>query len=192
MIDDDKTVVTHGEGRGVLVAQMRALGFSDRVIRERIRNFDEGRARVAVKIADSSNPFELNLYFEHAGRDAPFVRFTVDPDGLDGDLAPAAFGRLARNLPAYVTYARAQIAWDHGDADAAVEALRRAGTSPRGFPDSFYREVGDEYRRLVAAGDPHPVKSLTIKWPADKSRASRWKKEAERRGYIEPTEAKDA
>jgi hypothetical protein len=31
-----------------------------------------------------------------------------------------------------------------------------------------------------------------MRWPADKSRASRWKKEAERRGYLEPGEADDA
>jgi hypothetical protein len=192
MIAEGKTVVTHGEDRGELVAQLRSLGFSDRVIRDRIRNFRGGRAHVAVTIVDGSNPFELKLYFEHAGRDAPFVRFTVDADAVADELDPAAFARLARNLPAYVKYALAEIAWDQGDADAAVEAVRRAGTSPRGFPDSFYREVATEYRRLVAAGDPHPVKSLTMRWPADKSRASRWKKEAERRGYLEPGEADDA
>jgi hypothetical protein len=39
--------------------------------------------------------------------------------------------------------------------------------------------------RLLAAGEPHPIKTIAANQHVDKSRASRWVKEARARGYID-------
>jgi len=147
--------------------------------------------RVVVTIPDASNPFGVELYFAHAGDNPAFIGFrAIAPDdGVERDLGPAQFARLARWLPMYIDYARAEIEWNRGDAARALEMLRtEAGKSRRGLSDKFYMEIAAEYEALVQEGDPHPIKSMAAKRPVHKSRASRWVKEARSRGYI--TEAR--
>jgi len=147
--------------------------------------------RVVVTIPDASNPFEVELYFAHAGVNPAFLGFrAIAPDdgieiGDERDLEPAQFARLARWLPMYIRYARAEIEWKHGDAARALEMLRtEAGKTRRGLSDKFYKDIAAEYEALVQEGDPHPLKSIAAKRPVHKSRASRWVKEARSRGYI--------
>jgi hypothetical protein len=146
--------------------------------------------QVEVTIPDDSNPFVLVLFFAHLGVAPSFLGFEVITD--DGELDPRSFARLARTLPMYVDYARACIELEYGDRETAVEALRaEAGKSRRGLPDRFYQEIADEYWELVAKGDPHPIKTMAQARPVDKSRASRWVKEARERGYITDKEGKE-
>lgn len=144
----------------------------------------KGWPPVKVTIREGSSSFGIKIFLEHLGRNPAFLGFEVlsDGDGLD----PRSFARLARNLPRYVAHARAIALWDNDRAEA-LETLRlEVGKSRRGLPDEHYEEIGREYERLVADGDPHPIKTIAERRPVDKSRASRWVKEARVRGYIGP------
>ena len=148
--------------------------------------------RVSVTVRDERNGWPLVLYFAHGGDGPSFLGFQVLTEqeasvdiGSETGLDPASFARLARTLPMYVDYARAEIEWNQGDRGKALTAMREAGKSRRGLPDRFYREIAAEYLDLVASGDPHPTKSIAeTHGPIHKSRASRWIKEARVRGYI--------
>lgn len=153
---------------------------------------NEAWPRVRVTVRDSRNPWPLTLFFAHAGDAPAFLGFEILAEqeegreiGAEGALDPRSFARLARTLPMYVDYARAEIEWKHGDRGRALEALRtEAGKSRRGLPDKFYREIAGRYEKLVADGNPHPIKTIADDTPVHKSAASRWVKEARRRGYI--------
>jgi hypothetical protein len=147
--------------------------------------------RVRVTVRDLRNPWPLVLFFAHAGDSPAFLGFEVLAENTDVEigheegLEPGSFARLARTLPMYVDYARAEIEWKSGDREKALEALRtEAGKGRRGLPPSFYRGIAAEYEQLVLRGDPHPIKSIAEARPVHKSRASRWITEARRRGYI--------
>ena len=148
--------------------------------------------RVRATIHDSRNPWPLVLFFAHLGESPAFLGFQVlaeEPEpkveiGTEESLDAKSFARLARTLPMYVDYARAEIEWRHGDRARAMEALREAGKSRRGLPGTHYESIGADYDELVRHGDPHPIKSIAGKYFVDKSRASRWVKEARVRGYI--------
>jgi len=146
---------------------------------------------IEVEIPDSSNAFRLVLYFAHLGADAPFLGFQVAADeATDVGLDPQAFAQLASSLPRYIAYARAFVEW-RDDWPALVEALRlEAGKTRRGLPDTFYRLIAAEYDARLAAGERHPIKAIAAARPVDKSRASRWVKEARNRGYIEDAPGK--
>lgn len=191
-IDESRTVVTHGHEWGRMADRLQAAKCPPKLIVELGKRFERGRDHIEVTIADTVNLFDLALYFEHAGRDAPFVGFKVGADDPDTQLDPAAFAGLARRLPYYVQYARAEIAWSQEDAEAAMEALRGMGTSPRGKPDSFYRALVAEFRQLVADDHPHPIKTLAERHSVHKSRPSRWLNEAEQKGFLDPGERQRA
>lgn len=67
---------------------------------------------------------------------------------------------------------------------ASGKALREAGRTRRGLSDPFYRLIAEQYQRLVADGEPYPVKTLAEIHDVTISAASRWITEARRRGYI--------
>jgi DNA-binding MarR family transcriptional regulator len=67
-------------------------------------------------------------------------------------------------------------------------ALREIGATRRGLPDEFFKVVGLSYTALLAEDEPHPVKALAEMHHVVISTASRWIKEARRRGYIEDGE----
>jgi hypothetical protein len=94
----------------------------------------------------------------------------------------------------YLAVARASMSWDFGDARAAAELLRQIGRPGRGLSDDFYRLIAGQYKALVAEGERHPVKALAAIQPGKTniSTASRWIKEAKRRGLIDAEEASDA
>jgi hypothetical protein len=140
-----------------------------------------GEARVAVEIHDSRVPGLLTLYFAHPGQRAGFLGLKVRSEKAITNQAP--FAGLARRLPHYIAYARGVIEWKVGDQKRALDFLRTEGAT-RGLPDRFYEAIAAEYRELVAANDPHPIKTIAERRPVDKSRASRWVTEARRRGYL--------
>ena len=69
--------------------------------------------------------------------------------------------------------------------EGAARALRQAGGPGRGYVDEFYETIGDQYRALVEEGHPHPVKAIGERNHVTISGASRWIKEARRRGFLD-------
>jgi hypothetical protein len=55
---------------------------------------------------------------------------------------------------------------------------------PGTIPPDFYWVIAANYRALVAGGEPHPVKALAAQHHVTISAASRWLKEARRRGLV--------
>jgi hypothetical protein len=93
----------------------------------------------------------------------------------------------------YLGYARAamRILGPHGTPEerwenvrSSAQALREIAGPGRGLSDRFYREIAENYAALVDEGERHPVKALSEIHHVTISAASRWIKEAKRRGYI--------
>jgi hypothetical protein len=127
---------------------------------------------------------KLTLFF--VGEDA----FLGEADPVEIRLEPRPGSepfdpwRLMPKLPLYVSYAKASLAHRQDDIQRTLLALRTLGTSRRGLGDQFYRTVAEMYQSLVSAGERHPVKALADLQPVDISTASRWVKEARKRGYV--------
>jgi hypothetical protein len=152
---------------------------------------EEGRTKVSIKHRPGSlfSGLELQLFFEEYAGEAPLREVRVLPD--DGDEAAVELRVLRRLMPQadlYLALARAAIRWDYEDLEGAVKALREVGRPGRGLPDDFYRAIAESYASLVAEGEPHPVKALGEKHHGSISAASRWLKEARRRGFVPPKE----
>jgi hypothetical protein len=138
--------------------------------------------RISVAIAEGGAT--LTLFFPPetgwAG-DANPLEIRIEPrEGAD----PFEPWRLMPKLPLYLSYARASLAHRDQDIRSALQALRALGTSRRGLGDEFYRLVAQSYEAIVAEGEPYPVKALAEMQPVDVSTASRWIKEARRRGFL--------
>jgi hypothetical protein len=71
---------------------------------------------------------------------------------------------------------------------SSAQALREIAGPGRGLSDRFYREIAENYFALVSEGERHPVKALAELHTVTISAASRWIKEARRRGYIKESE----
>jgi hypothetical protein len=110
--------------------------------------------------------------------------------------------RFAPNAELYLAYARAAMRWleptdtpqeridKHERFARAAQPLRDIGGPGRGLRDAFYANIAEQYRALVAEGEPHPIKTLGAIHHVTISAASRWVKGARDRGYIK--EADDA
>lgn len=66
----------------------------------------------------------------------------------------------------------------------ALESFRNAAGPGRALNDAFYRLLGKQREALIAEGEPHPVKALSLIHRVKISTASKWLTEARRRGYI--------
>ena len=111
-------------------------------------------------------------------------------------LKPNALRQFAPDAELYLAYARAAMRilepketpggrrqkWNRFRDSA--EALREIAGPGRGLSPEFYRKIAEEHRALVDEGEPHPVKALGEKHHVTISAASRWVKEARRRGFI--------
>lgn len=136
--------------------------------------------RVSVTIKDEGLTLVLFFVAADVTGKGPLLELRLEPDA-DKPFEP---WHLMPRLPLYLQYARAAIAWRDNDALAAMRALREAGATRRGLNDDFYRSVAESYDSLIAEGEQHPVKALAAMQPVDISTASRWIKEARRRGFI--------
>jgi hypothetical protein len=145
------------------------------------KHVDVEDPRTSVTIRDRG--CRLVLFFDSLASDAALVEVRVLPDGKR--FAPQTF---VPQLPLYLMYARAAIAHDRGDAQAALKALRQAGTTRRGLGDDFYKRVALIYKALVSEGEPYPVKALAAHEHVSISAASRWITGARERGYLEEAE----
>jgi hypothetical protein len=167
-----------------------------RALRDRRGNLHDSVTedpRVSVTIWDDSFPVPLRLYFAHPGDDAPLVGFEVgDENHTDTTLAPAEVARVVKSLPVYTAYARAHIEMDRTEVSKTLEILSEIGTTRRGLPGKFLRVIANEYEARVHEGDPAPITSIAAAHGKTKSTASRWIKEARRRGYIKERGTSDA
>jgi hypothetical protein len=109
-------------------------------------------------------------------------------------LKPRVLRRFSPSAEVYLQYARAamRIFGPEGtvesrlkDLKGASAALRQLGGPGRPLGDAFYRSIARHHDALVSEGEPHPVKTLGEAHHVTISAASRWIKEARRRGYIE-------
>jgi hypothetical protein len=80
------------------------------------------------------------------------------------------------------TVERRRAKWE--DLASAAEALREIAGPGRGLTDEFYRTIATHYEALVDGGEPHPVKAMSESHHVTISAASRWIKEARRRGFL--------
>lgn len=117
------------------------------------------------------------------------------------ELTPRVLRKFAPDAELYVQFARAAMRhWDPEEDPAtkqvrlrdAAEALRVLSGPGRGLTDEFYKRIGETYNALVAEGEPHPVKTLSEIHHVTISAASRWIKEARRRGKITAKGGDDA
>jgi hypothetical protein len=90
----------------------------------------------------------------------------------------------------YVEIAQRALTVEIGGLGAAIKRLRGPGAKPARLTDDFYRLIASDYRQRSESGVSAPLQSLADAHHADKSTASRWIKEARRRGYLDvpPTE----
>ena len=117
----------------------------------------------------------------------------------DGALEPSAARQFIPQFARYLSYAQAGMRI-LGDLDAeqteanwerykrAAEPLRDLGGPGRALPPRFFQLIADEYRELVGDGERHPIKAISERHVVTISAASRWVKEARRRGFLEPKE----
>jgi hypothetical protein len=110
------------------------------------------------------------------------------------DLRPRVLRQFAPEAEQYLAFARAamRIFGPEGTPEgrfenyrAGADVLRGIAGPGRGLSDEFYKVVATSYTALVAGGEPHPVKALGEKHHVTISAASRWIKEARRRGLLD-------
>ena len=132
----------------------------------------------------------------HGEGDVQEIRLLPDT----ATLQPRVLRQFAPEAETYLAYARAAMRIFNPDVPfetrqenlaGAVEALRQIAGPGRGLNNEFYRTIATSYQALVDGGEPHPIKALGEKNHVTISAASRWVKEARRRGFIKGGE-KDA
>ena len=100
-------------------------------------------------------------------------------------LDPAAVQRVAVNYAAYLAFARSALIFDQEGMAETQGLLGRSGKSAR-LTDDHYRLIAADYETRRAAGQKHIVTAIAAARYVDISTASRWVKEARRRGYLPP------
>lgn len=138
--------------------------------------------RLSVSLKDAG--VEVLLFF-------PESDFSGDTDVLEvrvlphvKAVTPQALQHVGRRYSMYAQYAGATIKFDGADVRGTLATLRQAGKTSRGLSQDHYVLVAHQYNALVAEGHPYPVKALGEVLYTDISNASRWVKEAKRRGLI--------
>jgi hypothetical protein len=96
-----------------------------------------------------------------------------------------ALQRVTENYSTYLELARRALILDREGMAGAVELLRGPGKKPARLTDDFYRLIASDYEARRRSGEAHLVKALAEAHHVTASAASRWIKEARRRGYIE-------
>jgi hypothetical protein len=119
-------------------------------------------------------------------------RFEVAPGAAEHPLEEPprpldmrALQRVTENYSTYLELARRALVLDQDGMAGAVELLRGPGKKPARLTDDFYRLIATDYKARRDSGEAHLVKALAEAHHVTVSAASRWIKEARRRGYIE-------
>lgn len=126
----------------------------------------------------------LRMLFKDWTGEGDVLKLRIAPAAKKGSLRPEMMRYLGQRYPVLVEHARASLAGRKGDATAAVRALRAAGKTARGLGDQHYQLVAEQYVTLVKNGERAPIKALAGLNHVTISAASRWVKEARRRGYV--------
>lgn len=137
--------------------------------------------------------------------EGPVQKLELLPD--TETLEPRVLRRFAPQAELYLAYARSAMRLmssplEEGDPEAdlkhryddihgAADALRQVAGPGRGLSDAFYRIIARHYTALIDGGEPYPVKALGESHHVTISAASRWLKEARRRGYIDDAKEGD-
>lgn len=103
-----------------------------------------------------------------------------DPRPID----PVTLQRIVGNFSAYLQLAQTALVVKDEGIVGALKLLRGPGAKPARLTDDFYRLVGSDYEARRNAGEPHLVKALAAAHHVTPGAASRWVKEARKRGYI--------
>lgn len=161
-----------------------------------------GDPRVTVTLQELGTPWPIRLHFLHAEDEetgereylhvgfelgerfdvepgTPTVRLEEEPEPLD----PVAVQRIASNYASYLELARHAIVLEREGIDGAIRRLR-PGRKPARLTDDFYRLVAADFRARRESTTA-PLKELAAAHHVDVSTASRWVKEARRRGHLE-------
>ena len=140
----------------------------------------------SVEIWDDRFRLPVRLYFSGRGPDSPLVGVEIgSEEHRTTPVDPAQLAYVVNQLPVLVAYARAEIDWGAGGSrEALIRALDDAGTTRRGKPGKFFRIIGEEYSARVREGDGAPVTAIAAAHDVSVASASRWVKEARRRGYL--------
>jgi hypothetical protein len=110
------------------------------------------------------------------------------------DLRPRVLRQFAPDAEQYLAFAQAamRIFGPEGTPEEReqnfrdrADVLRRIAGPRRELSNGFYKVIASSYAALVAEGEPHPVKALGEKHHVTISAASRWLKEARRRGLLD-------
>ena len=141
--------------------------------------------RTSVSMKDEG--VEILVFFTDLSGEGEVLEVRVLPQ--TAPISPEIMARVGKRFSLYAQYARAAVQWNDQDVRETLKTLRGLGTTSRGLSDDHYVLVARVYKSLVAEGSSHPVKALGEQLHTDISNASRWIKEARRRGYIEPQEA---
>src|SRR4051794_25326867 len=137
--------------------------------------------RVSATLREDSATLTLVFDIDNAWMgDARLLEVRLSPTAAD-TFEP---WQLMPQLPLHLQYARAAMAREKGNADAAMRALRKVGSTRRGHDDEYLGLVAQIYTGLVAEGEPHPIKTLAKMQHAHISTASRWVKAARARGLL--------
>jgi hypothetical protein len=158
--------------------------------------------RITVTLEESGTPWPIRLHFldvadektgereyVHVGFElgerfdfepgTPSIQLAEEPEPLD----PVALKRIANNYVSYLEFARHAIVLEQEGMTGALRRLR-PGRKPARLTDDFYRLIADDFRAR-REGTSAPLKELAGAHHVDVSTASRWVKEARRRGYLE-------
>lgn len=158
--------------------------------------------RVRVTIREPGTPWPIRFYFlqlENAETGEPStvnVGFEIGEHFDHADsvehlepLDPVTVVRVTSQYGAYLRAAEASVTLNQLATAEALKTLRGPGRKPARLTDDFYRRVAADFEQRKAAGSSRPVSDLAATQYVDKGTASRWLKEARRRGYIK--EAQD-
>jgi hypothetical protein len=163
--------------------------------------------RTTVEIEEPGTPWPIRFHFVHwddsetgasglvnvgfeIGREfgvEPGVSRALLEEELE-PIDPVTLQRIAGNYGAYLQVALSALTIKNEGMTGALRLLRGPGAKPARLTDDFYRLVASDYEARRAAGEPHLVKALSKAHHVTPGAASRWVKEARRRGYIDAKE----
>jgi hypothetical protein len=139
---------------------------------------DDARVSVTMK----EHGCDLTLFFDDLSGEGPVRELRLAPD--THELEPNVLRQFFPRSALYVKYARLAVTFKVDDAVTLARELREFGGPRVGLSADFYRMIAHHYNALVAEGEPHPVKAISGTHHVSVSGASRWIKEARRRGLI--------
>ena len=160
-------------------------------------------SRTTVVIREQRTPWPVRFHFLRLEEDDGAVEWrnvgfeigdrfddledgaAVDPLAMD----QVAVERVVSRYHEYLQVAERMIVLDRDGIEGALRLLRGHGVKPAKLTDDFYRLIAADYSQRRRSGVTAPLQRLADAQNVDKSTASRWVKEATRRGYLTKEES---